>query len=165
MSDEQTKRSVRSLARVTAQKFPGLSEADILAVADLHADGAVLHEDGRILTEAGTDMTELLNFVFASKVGANTESKVAKADDDRAKYGGYTEADFKALPFHQQHAILEEVAGKSQAVESWRKNNAPVSVGEIVQRTGLSAEAFAALPVERRLEIESEVKFSRGVRS
>lgn len=162
MSDEQITRSVRTLARVTAQKYPGLTEADILAVADLHADGAVLHEDGRILTEAGSDMQSLLEFVFASKVGANTELKVAKADDDRARYGGYTEADFKALPFHQQHAVLEEVAGKSQAIESWRKNNAPVSIGEIVSRTGLSAEDFEALPVERRLEITDEIKFNRG---
>lgn len=125
MSDELTKRSVRSLFRVTAQKFPGLSEADIFAAADLHANGAVLHEDGRILTESGGDMQALAEFIFATKSGADTESKVAKADDDRAKYGGYTETDFKALPFHKQSAILEEVAGKPQVVESWRKNVQP----------------------------------------
>jgi hypothetical protein len=169
-------KNLRSLARSLARKlvqsvprFAGIPEDEVNRLADYWAEDGFVTEDGVPCAITGTPLADSLRYALEQKAGATAAPNApaapatsASEDEERKRYGGFTEADFKALPFHQQHAVLEEVAGKSQAVESWRKNNAPVSVGEIVQRTGLSAEAFAALPAERRLEIENEVKFNRS---
>jgi hypothetical protein len=128
----------------------------------LIAEGFFLDEKGAIVSPSGESFGSAIARVWEEgpAPGATPAPTVAAAPMP----GGLSKADFESLsPLRQ--AELKMGAGEPPTPFWLKGRAAPVSVAEITQRTGLSAEDFEKLPIERRLEITDEVKFNRGVQS
>ncbi|CAN2534474.1 hypothetical+protein [Methylocapsa aurea] len=140
-------------------RYTQKSIADV--AAHLEAEGFVFTETDDIVSPSGE--------FFGAAVGRLWEEGPpaggAKAVPAGARHpNGLTDADIAAIKDPQRRLeVLAEVEGGCRVVPSWQRSAArPATIGEIAQRTGLTAEAFAALPPDRKIEIENEVKFARN---
>jgi hypothetical protein len=140
-------------------RYTQKSIADV--AAHLEAEGFVFTETGDIVSPSGE--------FFGAAVGRLWEEGPPAGDAKAVRAGarhanGLTDADIAAIKDPQRRLeVLAEVEGGCRVVPAWQRGpNAPVTVAEIVQRTGLTAEDFAALPPDRKLQITDEVKFGRN---
>ena len=131
------------------------------AAQRLIAEGFFIDETGDIASPGGESFGSGIARVWEESP-ASTGNTVRQVSGTRHP-NGLSDADIAAIkdPFRRAE-VQAEVEGGCRVVPAWQRGpNAPVTIGEITQRTGLTAEAFAMLDPTRKLEIESEVKFAR----
>jgi hypothetical protein len=80
-------------------------------------------------------------------------------EDQRAKFSGYTRAEFERLPPDARLRIHGE--NTAPPTPKWKEKVPTVSRTDAIQWSGLSGADYDRLPLERRQEIVDQVTFAR----
>jgi hypothetical protein len=80
-------------------------------------------------------------------------------EDERAKFSGYTRAEFERLPPDARLRIHGE--NTAPPPPKWKEKVPTVSRTDAIQWSGLSGADYDALPLQRRQEIVDEITFAR----
>lgn len=161
-----------AMLQEVAKAMPDASERKHRAVAERLLKFPIyyiLDESGNIKTLGSStivDEVETLLRLEPDLLDA-TEAQPAKTESPAAEATvcGLPKAEFDKLSPARQVELKIGAGAEAPAVASWQKKQAgPVSRDEICRHTGLSESAFAALPLERRLELENETRFARGAK-
>jgi hypothetical protein len=127
----------------------------------LKAEEFFIDESGEIVSPSGESLGSAVGRLWEEGPPPGAKPGAPFAATGEPTIGGMSKADFESLS-PQRQAELKIGAGEPPTPFWLKGRAAPVSVAEITQRTGLSAEDYEKLPVERRLEITDEIKFNRG---
>jgi hypothetical protein len=133
----------------------------------LKAEEFFIDESGAIVSPSGESLGSAVGRLWEEgpPPGANSGASAASTSEDaeRARFGGFLKADLPTLSHETRLAVMMG-ADAPRKVDPYisARPAAPVSIAEITQRTGISAKAFNAMLVDRKLAIEDAVKRLRS---